>query len=81
MSIFVQSRLADYSTGSKLPNGATVIAIKLTGTNRAIVLAARPGTYEPWVTWALDPRHAESTESGHYHQSIAAAAAEYEERT
>ena len=60
--------------GDKLSNGAIVIATK-----HDLVLALwAENTVTPYVTWRVDRDG--SLYMGHYHQEIAVAVADYEER-
>ena len=60
--------------GDRLPNGATVVAIR-----NDVVLALRPGhVYDPYVTWSIGPDG--GTYSGHYHNHLDEAVADFADR-
>lgn len=73
--------VAAYPFGTTLPNSAQVVDIKLIDHDRAIVLAHRGESYDPWVTWALHPAHPNSTYNGRYFRTLQEAAIDFETRS
>lgn len=79
--------------GDTLPNGAVVEAIRLNHNpadpdhlGYGVVLANRGTKYEPWVTWAVGIEVLAGvaeicTVSGHYFETVVAAADDYNHRT
>lgn len=62
--------------GDQLPNGAIVLQEK----NKIILAENNTGTRDEYVTWQWDGKDRRSTFYGHYHQTLAEAVADFEER-
>jgi hypothetical protein len=62
--------------GTKLPNGAVILAAKTTPDAEVYLAWTGPGSPTPYVTWAAYNGPA-STVSGHYFDSIVEAAKDY----
>jgi hypothetical protein len=61
--------------GSKLKNGATVLAFKGAGDKRVVLAHWEHNSYTPYVTWRLDP--CDHTFLGHYFAEIGEATADF----
>lgn len=66
--------------GKTLPNGATVLASRPASGNYELVLAFHPESADPFITWKVQPETGEA-HWGSYHNDIAEAVHDYEERT
>jgi hypothetical protein len=71
--------MKDVRLNQALPNGATVVAFFETQGD-GIVLAHREGAYQPYVTWAYEPGHSDSTTWGHYFDTLDKAWEDFESR-
>ena len=69
----------DVRLNQTLPNGAVVIAFFETQGD-GIVLARRDHEVHPWVTWAYEPGHNDSTTWGHYFDDYNEAWEDFESR-
>jgi hypothetical protein len=79
--ITMESKIETYvfvpTAGTRLRNGATLIAFKTGRERQGVVLAMRGGEY---VTWAVDTRTGDAYWGHYFQQDFAAAAADYQKR-
>lgn len=66
--------------GDVLPNGTTVVQYVAVRPGWGIVLAHRDHPRSPWITWSMDPERLDSTETGHYMETLQEAVADLHAR-
>ena len=71
---------AKISSQSRLPNGAKLIAWEYDDYAMAGVVLAESGGVQPYVTWKFYNKDFETTTSGCYFDTLAKAAASFEDR-